>query len=201
MESLIRHARTITPHPSTSPRPQAARSTAAPQRPEALFIACSDARVSPAFLTGARPGQLFELRNVGNVVPPHRPGRPTGEAATIEYAVCVLGVTDIVVCGHSDCGAVRTLRPGGLSISAFTTWWWLTRTNQRPRRPAAPTPADPGQLHLLAQLEKLRRYPKVARGLAHGRLRVHGWFYNLSDGRVLVAPTDNSPSATTFAPL
>src|SRR5690242_9961617 len=105
MESLIRHARTITPHPSTSPRPQAARSTAAPQRPEALFIACSDARVSPAFLTGARPGQLFELRNVGNVVPPHRPGRPTGEAATIEYAVCVLGVTDIVVCGHSDCGA------------------------------------------------------------------------------------------------
>ncbi|HEU5027992.1 MAG TPA: carbonic anhydrase [Spirillospora sp.] len=201
MESLIQHARTITPHPSTSPHPRTGTSTAAPQRPEALFIACSDARVSPAFLTGARPGQLFELRNVGNVVPPHRPGRPTGEAATIEYAVGVLGVTDIVVCGHSDCGAVRTLRPGGLSISAFTTWWWLTRTNQRSRQTAAAAPADPGQLHLLAQLEKLRRYPKVARGLAHGRLRVHGWFYNLSDGRILAATTEDSTSAASFAPL
>lgn len=201
MESLIKHARTITPHPPTSPHVRTGPNATATQRPEALFIACSDARVSPAFLTGAQPGQLFELRNVGNVVPPHRPGRPSGEAATIEYAVGVLGVTDIVVCGHSDCGAVRTLRPGGLSISAFTTWWWLTRTNKRSRPSATEPSVDPGHLHLLAQLEKLRRYPKIARGLAQGRLRVHGWFYNLTDGRVFIAPTANSPTTDSFTPL
>lgn len=71
------------------------------QSPEVLFITCSDSRVVPALITGARPGQLFELRTAGNIVPPYASGTPTGEAATIEYAVEVLGVKDIVVCGHS----------------------------------------------------------------------------------------------------
>src|SRR3569833_4595204 len=79
---------------------------AAGQRPEALCITCSDSRVFPALITGARPVQLFELRTAGNIVPVHDPERVTGEAATIEYAVTVLEVRDIIVCGLSHCGAV-----------------------------------------------------------------------------------------------
>src|SRR3569833_4068041 len=82
---------------------------AAGQRPEALCITCSDSRVVPALITGARPGELFELRTAGNIVPPYASEHPTSEAATNEYAVEVLGVRDIVVCGHSHCGAVGAL--------------------------------------------------------------------------------------------
>ena len=200
IESLIEHARTIADQPVAPTDPPV--STTSPRRPEALFIACSDARIVPTLITGARPGQLFELRNVGNVVPPYHPRRPCGEAATIEYAVEILRVANIVICGHSGCGAVRTLQPGGLRMNAFGTWWWLTRTNRHHRRVAgsgshSDTVTDPGQLHLLAQREKLRRYPKVARRIAAGQLRIHGWYYDL-DTRIIHAL---QPETKRFAPL
>ncbi|MBD9701400.1 carbonic anhydrase [Streptomyces sp. ID01-12c] len=89
------------------------RKLAVGQFPEALFITCSDSRVIPALITGARPGEIFELRNAGNIVPPHEAyGAASGEAATIEYALEVLGVQDIVVCGHSHCGAMGALKYG-----------------------------------------------------------------------------------------
>src|SRR5688572_20734265 len=89
------------------------RKLAEGQFPEALFITCSDSRVIPALITGARPGEIFELRNAGNIVPPHdEHGAASGEAATIEYALEVLGVQDVVVCGHSHCGAMGALKRG-----------------------------------------------------------------------------------------
>ncbi|WP_031147843.1 carbonic anhydrase, partial [Streptomyces xanthophaeus] len=88
------------------------RSFALGQSPATLFITCSDSRVVPTLITAAAPGELFELRNAGNIVPPYRPGYRTGEAATIEYAVEVLKVRDIIVCGHSHCGAVGAVARG-----------------------------------------------------------------------------------------
>ena len=104
MQPLIDYARTF--RHQTAARPEEFARLAEGQAPQALFITCSDSRVIPSLITGARPGELFELRTAGNIVPPYGSGQPSGETATIEYAVEVLGVTDVVVCGHSHCGAV-----------------------------------------------------------------------------------------------
>ena len=106
MQPLIDNARTF------GQRPEEFARLAEGQSPQVLFITCSDSRVVPALITGARPGELFELRTAGNIVPPYASEHPTSEAATIEYAVEVLGVRDIVVCGHSHCGAVGALVRG-----------------------------------------------------------------------------------------
>ncbi|MCZ9341796.1 carbonic anhydrase, partial [Streptomyces sp. TRM76130] len=108
--------------------------------PDVLFITCSDSRVVPALITGARPGQLFELRTAGNVVPPYTAERPTGEAATIEYAVQVLGVDDIVVCGHSHCGAVGAMVRGDDLTAVPAVRDWLRYGADQPE---CTDPADP----------------------------------------------------------
>ena len=116
------------------------------QSPQALFITCSDSRVVPSLITGARPGELFELRTAGNIVPAYDPDRPSGEAATIEYAVEVLGVADIVVCGHSHCGAVGALVRGDD----------LDRRPRRTRLAGAPPPARPDRRRHRADSDHVR---------------------------------------------
>jgi carbonic anhydrase len=170
------------------------------QSPQALFIACSDSRVIPAAITGARPGELFEMRTAGNIVPPYRPEQPSGEAATIEYAVEILGVADIVVCGHSHCGAVGALARGDDLTAAPTVRSWLadTHPHRRPQtQPAAPDLTEAVHGHVLTQLERLRAHPCVARGLAARRLRVHGWFYEIHTGSV----SAHRPHDSVFGPL
>ncbi|SCK28524.1 carbonic anhydrase [Streptomyces sp. SceaMP-e96] len=110
MQQLTAHARSF--ENRCAERGEEFRRLGAGQSPQALFVTCSDSRVVPALITGAAPGDLFELRTAGNIVPEYRPERPAGEAATIEYAVQVLGVEHIVVCGHSHCGAVGALVRG-----------------------------------------------------------------------------------------
>ncbi|MFG3101252.1 carbonic anhydrase [Streptomyces sp. NPDC048182] len=178
MQPLIDHAR------SFGQRPEEFAGLAAGQSPEVLFITCSDSRVVPALITGARPGQLFELRTAGNIVPPHGAGRPSGEAATIEYAVEVLGVRDVVVCGHSHCGAVGALVRGDDLTAVPAVRDWLA---QAADAPAGGDPADPAvavQHHVLAQLLRLRSYPCVERRLAEDRLRLRGWYYEVHTGTV-----------------
>ena len=104
------------------------------QYPEALFITCSDSRVIPALITGARPGEIFELRNAGNIVPPYGRAGRLGEAATIEYALEVLGVQDIVVCGHSHCGAMGALKSGDdlSALPGVDAWLQLARPRLAP---------------------------------------------------------------------
>ncbi|KWW99416.1 carbonic anhydrase [Carbonactinospora thermoautotrophica] len=172
------------------------RRLAAGQSPQALFITCSDSRVIPALITQAKPGELFELRNAGHIVPPYHPARISGEAATIEYAVEVLGVRDVVVCGHSHCGAVGALaRAENLDRLPAVRRWLATAHSGRPRSrgdqgvspyAASDDPAlrDAVQRHVLAQLDKLRRYPQIARRHASGLLRLHGWFYEVDTGAV-----------------
>ncbi len=111
MKSLVDNARSFTTH--VAERAKEFHALEAGQSPEVLFIACSDSRVVPSLITGARPGELFELRTAGNIVPAYSGSRPSAETATIEYAVRALGVRDVIVCGHSHCGAVNALVGGG----------------------------------------------------------------------------------------
>ncbi|MEV7286169.1 carbonic anhydrase [Streptomyces sp. NPDC093252] len=180
MQPLIDNARTF------GQRPEEFAELAQGQSPQVLFITCSDSRVVPALITGARPGELFELRTAGNIVPPYASERPTGEAATIEYAVQVLGVRDLVVCGHSHCGAVGALVRGDDLDAVPAVRDWLGHAAGEPRSgdPADPTVADAVQHHVLAQLLRLRSYPCVESGLAEGRLTLHGWYYEVHTGAV-----------------
>ncbi|MFD7708668.1 carbonic anhydrase [Streptomyces sp. NPDC059785] len=185
MQPLIDHAR------AHGQRPEEFAPLAQGQSPQALFITCSDSRVVPALITGARPGQLFELRTAGNIVPPYASDRPTGEAATIEYAVEVLGVTDVVVCGHSHCGAVGALVRGDDLTAVPAVRDWLAHAAQRPAGAAEdPTVADAVQSHILTQLLRLRSYPCVEARLADGRLRLHAWFYEVHTGVVQAHSAD-----------
>ncbi|MDX2546585.1 carbonic anhydrase [Streptomyces sp. WI04-05B] len=183
MQPLIENARTF------GQRPEEFAKLAEGQSPQVLFITCSDSRVVPALITGARPGELFELRTAGNIVPPYASARPTGEAATIEYAVEVLGVSDIVVCGHSHCGAVGALVRGDDLTAVPAVRDWLAHAADAPGATAPsdtddPTVASAVQNHVLTQLLRLRSYPCVEQRLAKGRLRLRGWYYEVHTGSV-----------------
>ncbi|MGI5370135.1 carbonic anhydrase [Streptomyces iakyrus] len=165
------------------------RKLAEGQYPEALFITCSDSRVMPAMITGARPGEIFELRNAGNIVPPYgRPGA-SGEAATIEYALEVLGVQDIVVCGHSHCGAMGALKSGDdlSALPGVDAWLRIARpelTSVLESAPDDPSLPEVSQGNVVNQLSALRSYPVVRQRLDSGRLRLHGWYYEVDTGFV-----------------
>ncbi|MFD7730927.1 carbonic anhydrase [Kitasatospora phosalacinea] len=175
---------------------------AAGQSPQALFVTCSDSRVVPSLITGADPGDLFELRTAGNIVPPYSVEQPSGEAATVEYAVEVLGVRDVVVCGHSHCGAVGALVRGDDLSAVPAVRGWLAGTDPAALATEAaeafdPAVAGPVQRHVLAQLDRLRHYPGIARRTATGDLRLHAWFYEVHTGLVLA----HRPGADAFLPL
>ncbi|MGW7213868.1 carbonic anhydrase [Streptomyces collinus] len=165
------------------------RKLAEGQYPEALFITCSDSRVIPAMITGARPGEIFELRNAGNIVPPYgRPGA-CGEAATIEYALEVLGVQDIVVCGHSHCGAMGSLKSGDdlSALPGVDAWLRIARpelASVLETAPDDPSLPEVSQGNVVNQLAALRSYPMVRQRLDSGRLRLHGWYYEVDTGFV-----------------
>ncbi|MGP4011049.1 carbonic anhydrase [Streptomyces sp. 4N124] len=165
------------------------RKLAEGQNPEVLFITCSDSRVIPALITGARPGEIFELRNAGNIVPSYGQHGAGGEAATVEYALEVLGVQDIVVCGHSHCGAMGALKSGDDLTALPGVDAWL-----RPARPELasvlagpsddPSLPEVAQRNVVNQLAALRSYPVVRQRLDAGRLRLHGWYYEVDTGSV-----------------
>lgn len=161
------------------------------QRPGTLFIGCADSRVVPDLLVDAAPGDLFVARNVGAFVPPFDPGAGGHEtAAAVEYAVGVLGVADIVVCGHSHCGAVRALyEPPPVEAPNLERWLAMARDA---RLEGEPTPPDEATLRrterrsIALQVGRLRRYPMVEERVAAGELAVHGWHYLIGEGRVEV---------------
>ncbi|WP_420707481.1 carbonic anhydrase [Streptomyces sp. NRRL S-241] len=162
-------------------------------RPSTLFIGCSDARVVPELITQSEPGELFVVRTAGNLVPAHAPG-VDGVAASIEYAVAVLGVTDIVVCGHSACGAMTALAEGADLSGAASVAGWLRHADASVARTAGG--AGPERLSALvrenvrAQLANLATHPSVARARAAGTLTLHGWVYDIRSGGVTeVGPT------------
>lgn len=156
-------------------------------QPGTLFISCSDARVVPELITQTDPGELFVIRTAGNLVPAHTPGAD-GVAAGIEYALAVLGVRDIVVCGHSACGAMTALAEGHDLTSAPAVADWLRHADaSRARSAARPGEDKVAALvrdNVAAQLANLATHPSVARALAAGTVRLHGWVFDIPTGTV-----------------
>ncbi|MGK5549083.1 carbonic anhydrase [Streptomyces sp. URMC 127] len=205
MKSLIENARSFAAtHVADPERAESFRALEAGQSPDALFITCSDSRVMPALFTGAAPGELFELRTAGNIVPEYRSEEPSGEVATIEYAVRVLGVRDIIVCGHSHCGAVTAVVRGDDLSAVPAVRGWLERSvpADAPARAVeafTDDMAEAVQRHAVAQLETLRTYPCVQEGLEKGTLGLHAWYYEVHTGAVEVHLPDSGP--VSFGPL
>lgn len=174
------------------------------QQPETLFITCSDSRIDPNLLTQSRPGELFILRNAGNIIPPYG-AMPGGEEATIEFAVAGLGVKDIIVCGHSHCGAMNgLLNPASVEpLPSVARWLTHAATTQRIIQENYQH-LDGDRLltatieeNVLVQLENLRTHPAVASRVLRGELHLHGWVYKLETGEVFAFdPTDGQ-----FVPL
>jgi len=157
------------------------------QRPEALFITCADSRIDPCLLTQTKPGELFICRVIGNVVPPY-PDAIGGVSATIEYAVGVLRVAEVIICGHTDCGVMR----GALNPEAFeafpnvTAWLRYTKLEHRDGEPSAEFLLKLTENNVVAQLNNLRSHPTVAARLEQGDLALHGWIYHIGPGLVTV---------------
>ncbi|HEY9131713.1 MAG TPA: carbonic anhydrase [Dyella sp.] len=166
------------------------RRLAAGQNPQALFIACSDSRVVPELITQCEPGELFVIRNAGNIVPPYGP-EPGGVSATIEYAVVALGVSDVVICGHSDCGAMTAIATDAdlSAMPAVRRWLGYADAAKAINRAHGHTCVHNGvnaMVHdnVIAQLVNIRTHPCVALALSQGRLSLHGWVYDIGSGKV-----------------
>ena len=168
------------------------------QQPKALIIACADSRVAPEHITQTGPGELFVCRNAGNIVPPfaHQNG---GVSSAIEYAVIALGVRDIVICGHSDCGAMKALMQPESLEDMPNVAAWLRRSSAARQIvcEAYPEDIDSADRHkalalenVVAQINHLRTHPSVAAGLAKGELRLDGWFFDIESGSLLAYEGD-----------
>jgi carbonic anhydrase len=168
------------------------------QNPDILFITCADSRVVPNLIFQSEPGDLFISRVIGNIIPPF--GQMAGGiSATIEYAVEVLHVRHIIVCGHSDCGAIKAAlaassapagRPDVARLPLTAKWLGYIESAWKYVPPGV-SRDDPGTLdvaliraNVVAQIENLKTHPEVARALAHNQLLVHGWYYDILTGSI-----------------
>ena len=177
------------------------------QRPQALFICCSDSRVMPELVMQCEAGDLFPCRNAGNLIPPATE-TGSGVAATVEYAIRVLKVPDVIVCGHSDCGAMKAILEGGNleSLPVVRSWLehagpaskWLTKTLENAtslsyeERLQALTEAN-----VIAQVQSLKTHPAVDEALKNGAVEVHGWMYDIASGSI----RRFDPNLGAFCPL
>jgi carbonic anhydrase len=174
------------------------------QNPRALFITCSDSRIDPCLLTQTDPGELFILRNAGNIVPSY--GTSIGSTtATIEYAVGILGVKNIIVCGHTDCGVVKALLDPKQAKGLPAVQAWLAQAETTRRVVEENYRHLKGRaLHVMTtqenvriQIEHLQTHPSVAAKLRKGALNVHGWVYSIATGDIWIY----DPQQERFAPL
>ncbi|MDX2041999.1 MAG: carbonic anhydrase [Acidobacteriota bacterium] len=174
------------------------------QQPETLLITCSDSRIVPDLLTQTQPGELFVIRNAGNIVPPYGAANG-GEGATIEFAVSALKVSHIVIMGHSHCGAMKgLLKPEDLTSLPLVANW--LKHAEATRRVVIDNYQDfKGEEllnatikeNVLMQLDNIRTYPAVAAGLVKGNLTLHAWVYHIESGQILAY----DPELSRFAPI
>jgi len=208
IQGLMRFQREVFPV-----KQQLFKSLAESQNPHSLFITCADSRVVPDLITQAAPGDLFICRNAGNIVPPY--GLTNGGVtATIEYAVVALGIKNIILCGHSDCGAMRAVLYPERVKDLPTVASWLGHA-ECARRVVAENHAnltDEDALrvvteeNVVAQLDHLRTHPSVAVRLARGEINLYGWVYEIhtgqmtaydvEEGRFLPLTENTMPAAT-----
>src|SRR5262245_28837412 len=163
-----------------------------PQNPMALFITCSDSRINPNLLTQTEPGELFLLRNAGNIIPPYGAANG-GEGATIEYAVSVLKMRNIIVCGHYGCGAMHSLMQEEKTseLPAVRAWFSHAESTRRiikenySHLPLEAQETLAIEQNVLVQIDNMRTHPSVAVALARGDVNLYGWTYRIETGEVL----------------
>ncbi len=179
------------------------------QEPEALFITCSDSRIETAMITQTAPGDLFIVRNAGNIVPPHT-NHTGGTTASIEFAINGLKVPHIVICGHTECGAMKgALNPEGLdSLPHIKEWLGYSKAAVDVVESAAAKDPKTDKIDMLLeqnvilQLQHLRTHPSVAVALAEGAVQLHGWIYDIKTGAVRAYDEDAGkfvPFETAYA--
>jgi carbonic anhydrase len=155
------------------------------QEPHTLFITCSDSRVIPSLITSTEPGELFIVRNVGNIIPKSAADSTPAEGAAIEFAVGVLGVKQIIVCGHSGCGAMNAVMSGRVPQDLTCIHQWLEGAQAvKSRLPVGASVDAAVRANVLMQLENLRSYPLVERKLRSGELKLFGWFYDIQGAEI-----------------
>lgn len=166
------------------------RNLAHAQAPGALFITCSDSRVVPELLTQQEPGGIFVIRNAGNIVPSYGP-EPGGVSASVEYAVSVLGVRDVVICGHSDCGAMTAIATHkNLDHLPAVSGWLRHADAAKLISLSQPHESEQARVdglvfeNVIAQLVNLRTHPSVAMAISQHRMRLHGWVYDIESGQI-----------------
>ncbi|MDB6126081.1 MAG: carbonic anhydrase [Pedosphaera sp.] len=178
------------------------------QDPHTLFITCCDSRVLAELITQSKPGDLFVVKNIGNIVPPANvSGSTNSTAAAIEFAVEVLNVKDIVVCGHSQCGAIRAMMEGlrGVEKMPHLTEWLavaepvrkLMQANYSDLTEPEARLTAAAQENVLFSLENLHTYPSIEARLANGSLHLHGWFFRIATAELYAY----DPVNKQFAPL
>jgi carbonic anhydrase len=181
------------------------------QTPETLFITCSDSRISPSLITQTKPGDVFILRNAGNLIPTYGPSSGHGgEAGTIEFALVGLGVRHIVICGHTLCGAIKgLLNPSSLDkMPAVKAWLEHAEGTKRVMEEnyshltGAALLTAAIEENVLTQLENLRTHPAVRSRMARGDLSLYGWVYKMETGEVFQfdAETNQFSSMTIKVP-
>ena len=165
------------------------------QHPKALFIGCADSRVVPDLILNASPGDLFVLRNVGNFVAPYKPDEDFHAMASgIEYAVSVLKVSEIIICGHTHCGAIESLyRDLSDNAMMIHTKKWLT-LGERAKNEALATIGKEAskeellrlteKLSVISQMEHILTYPSVKKGVDAEEIKIHGWIYSIDTGSI-----------------
>lgn len=174
------------------------------QQPETLLITCSDSRIAPNMVMQTQPGDLFVLRNAGNLIPPYG-AASGGEGATIEYAVAALGVPHAIVMGHSNCGAMKGLLDPESLVDMPLVSEWLRHADATRQVVDECYPDFKGidllnatiKENVLVQLDNLRTYPKVAALMAKGALTLHGWIYEIDSGQILAY----DPQLSHFVPI
>ena len=165
------------------------------QKPEVMFITCADSRIDPALVTQSRPGELFIVRNVGNIIPPYDALKDKNSvAAAIEFTVLGLKVKDIIICGHSDCGAMQALYrdEGGLDDMPHLKEWLSLAFPVKemvsrfyPDSSTISCQQIAERENILLQLKNLQTYPFVDKALKEGEVYLHGWYYDIGSGNIL----------------
>lgn len=179
------------------------RQLASSQTPHTLFISCSDSRLVPELVTQCEPGELFVIRNAGNIVPSFGP-EPGGVSATVEYAVAVLGVSDVIICGHSDCGAMTAVATCKCldHLPAVSNWLRYADSaklvNESLVHESVSENVDSMvRENVIAQLNNIRTHPSVSLAITQGKLKLHGWVYDIGSGDIL----ELDENSRKFSPL
>lgn len=157
------------------------------QAPHTLFITCSDSRIDPSLVTQTQPGEIFVVRNAGNIIPPFGASKG-GEEAAIEFAIDGLKVSNVVICGHSQCGAMSALIDKSKVASLPSVHRWLDHAESTLRRLRPEKKNVDCAIHenVLVQVDNLKTHPAVSAAISRGTLRIFGWIYHFEEGLVSV---------------